>query len=47
MATCNECDGTFDVEELIRHRNGPYVVVHCPDCKHTMGTWRDPARRTE
>lgn len=43
MAICKHCGGTYEADELVRHEHGSLVVVHCPDCNCTMGTWRDPA----
>lgn len=39
MPTCKHCKTTFAAEDLVRHEKGRLVVVHCPDCKHVVGTY--------
>ncbi|WP_327052169.1 hypothetical protein [Halomicrococcus gelatinilyticus] len=39
MPTCKHCKATFTAEDLVRHEKGRLVVVHCPDCKHVVGTY--------
>ena len=41
MPTCNRCRGDFETEELVRHEyDGRLLVVHCPVCNATMGSYR-------
>ncbi|WP_433623134.1 hypothetical protein [Halomicrococcus sp. NG-SE-24] len=39
MPTCKHCDREFVAEDLVRHERGRLVIVHCPDCKHVVGTY--------
>jgi len=41
MATCKRCGTSVEADDLVRHERESLVVVHCPDCNFTMGTWRD------
>ncbi len=45
MPTCDRCGATPTAEELVRHETGDLLVVHCPDCRGLLGTYREPGRR--
>lgn len=45
MPTCRGCGEEHETDTLERHERDGLVIVHCPDCAYTMGTWRDPAAR--
>ncbi|MFC6904457.1 hypothetical protein [Halalkalicoccus tibetensis] len=40
MPTCSGCSGDFTPEELVRHEDGPLLLVHCPDCGLSLGSYR-------
>ena len=44
MATCRNCGGEFDVEELERRENEGMVFVHCPDCGRLLGQYNRHSR---
>lgn len=39
MPLCDGCDGEFDAEALVRHEHDGFVLVHCPDCGRSMGSY--------
>ena len=45
MPTCTRCGATPTVEELLRHESADLVLVHCPECRGVMGSYREPGRR--
>lgn len=45
MPTCPGCGGDHDAASLVRHEHDAIVIVHCPDCNCTMGTYNSHGRR--
>ncbi|MFC4246787.1 hypothetical protein ACFOZ7_07210 [Natribaculum luteum] len=47
MPTCKRCGATPATDELVRHESGDLLLVHCPECRGLMGTYREPGHRPE
>lgn len=39
VPTCRNCQAEIAVEDLVRHDHDELVMVHCPKCGFTMGTY--------